>query len=720
MKKTIYFSFLSLAASILLSCQTEDKLNQEVGPMVNVTCAIQDFLGGMTTRTVYSQDESGVKIAWHESDRIAVFPSEGSAVDFTISKEDVGKEKATFTGGFFMPREGVSYYAIYPFVKTMLEDGQSLNQVTLDYEDVVISEWGGMDHLSQNDFMYAGPCVVNKQYELVFDFKHLNSLMLLKVKLPADASYSRFDLSDLDNQLIDRATIDLSAKTPVLTPIRRTSSITAKLGKDDKGLEGKMGQEVNIFMMLPPQDLYGKTLYLKLYTTDGTSYIASFNGMDLRQGSAYDYSKTTGVVDMTEVKPDYRWVFISDIHVGDKRSVDYGYSWHNKMRQPFINWLKYMNTNSSKWNDMIVVGDLVDEWICPADMKPLADDNGNKLTSHEFFGKIVNDNKELFDQFRELSKKHHLHYISGNHDMQVEMEDFEEYLPGVFEHHYDHKGLGSMMIDDIIWVEHGHRYDLYNAPFLDRNGSNGKSMIPPGYFVSRLVTKRKTGTQTRSTLSSFTAGFMLAINHYSETSDLYQDGGNYMVLCDGQDGMEGSYIWNAYGGDVYWTSLNNQTKDNTLYRDPSDDDEWKKRCVQNGTNIDVSQLSSVLGGNFYSYFDEFAIEAMNERNARICVFGHSHSPQLKEYNLATGFANHFVGNYKHSLYANSGGWVDEDIIAKDDFTASWVEIDRSEFEGTKTYTVKLFKFDIDKNEPILKKEMKLIFNKDGKEVCDDY
>ena len=735
MKKLQYISSILLAAVMLGGCQTDDEWNANGTGKTTVSCTMQDFSWGDLTRTAYSQDENaGVSITWQAGDRIAVFPDNGSTVDFTISSDDIDKEKATFTGGFFMPRKGINYYAVYPFSDEMMEDGQDKSHVTFNYKTVTIKDWGSMDHLSVNDYMIAGPSVINDKFELEFNFRHLNCLMLLKVILPADASYKKFELSGQENLLVSRASIDLTSDNPTLKPDRLTDCISARLGTERTGLEGKKGQEVNLFLMLPPQDLSGKTLYLKLYESNGTSYIARFEGFDLHQGSAYDYSKTTGVVEMTKFSPNHSWVFVSDIHVGDKRALDYGYCWHDEMRRPFINFLKYMKANGDQWDDLIIVGDMVDEWICPADMKPMADDSNNTLSSSEFFGKIVNDNRELFDEFESLSKTHRLHYVSGNHDMQVEKADFEQYLPGVFELHYDAKGLGSMFIDDIIWVEHGHRYDVYNAPFLDRNFSNGTSIIPPGYFVSRLVTKTKDAganryrgipghphiddslpqLQTRGFLSFFSLGFLAAIHKGGKDSrHLYEEDGQHVIYCNGQDGLGEYHTWDWSGGDIYWTETNNRQKDYTLYRDPSDDDEWESRCKRNGTSY-VSFLYSVMGGNFYRFFNEISIDVMNDRNARICVFGHSHSPVLREYNLLdvskTGL--------KKSVYANTGGWVDGSVIADDDFTGSWVEIDRTEFDGMKQYTVKLFEFDTVNNKPILKDTKTLQFKANGEVVGD--
>ncbi len=123
-------------------------------------------------------------------------------------------------------------------------------------------------------------------------------------------------------------------------------------------------------------------------------------------------------------------VFISDIHMGDARSMKgtplpdswfkklknllykqppYSYSWFNK-NIPFLAEFLKKQLEDPDVEEVVILGDLFDTWVIPVDKDPLPD-----------FQAIVacKKNQKVITALKDLATKHKLTYIPGNHDMAV-------------------------------------------------------------------------------------------------------------------------------------------------------------------------------------------------------------------------------------------------------------------------------------------------------------
>jgi len=177
-------------------------------------------------------------------------------------------------------------------------------------------------------------------------------------------------------------------------------------------------------------------------------------------------------------------VFISDIHLGDAKSLDkphhYGRCKTNiKHLSEFLNKL----LQSEDVAEVVILGDLFDRWVIPADQEPL-------ISFEEIFN--TTENLEVMEALKHLAAKLILTYVPGNHDMILPMEkpaDIEQFIKS-----YIHKNIRyeQKYQRGTIVGEHGHYYALFNAPYLFPDGI--PPSLPIGYFISRLeATKSLSG-----------------------------------------------------------------------------------------------------------------------------------------------------------------------------------------------------------------------------------
>jgi len=110
----------------------------------------------------------------------------------------------------------------------------------------------------------------------------------------------------------------------------------------------------------------------------------------------------------------------------------------------------------------------------------------------EILKAVAANNKPVIDAFNDIITDGNIKvtYVPGNHDLLIDSEDIQSILPGISEAR-DVKGLGAYVPQDFpeLIIEHGHRYNFFCAPdFSNRPITNTDSILPPGYFFTRMAT----------------------------------------------------------------------------------------------------------------------------------------------------------------------------------------------------------------------------------------
>jgi len=336
---------------------------------------------------------------------------------------------------------------------------------------------------------------------------------------------------------------------------------------------------------------------------------------------------------------DNTYIIISDLHLSDKRSIDNGYAWTSSNKDTLKRFLEWLDTRND-WNELIILGDMFEEWICRPDMPTLADSDGNILTEGEFFSQLVSFHKDVFDILYKLKNKGRtLVYVPGNHDMQTTREDFEKYLPGLFEFRQSSAGLGEYTPDGHIYMEHGHRYDLMNAPYSGKVGIDDipeNSILPPGFFVARIQTNKDCQTSDKKDIP-LTKSDEEFYDQCWHGLGLLFGMDSVLTMTDGMTKKYGFHDY-AYSTAKLFNLINNY-------------ENWENRCMENGAYFTPDITTSISSCIVHLCSDTMAVNLLLNTSfkSRILVWGHSHEPKVIES----------VDNEKGKvIYLNTGCWCD--------------------------------------------------------------
>ncbi|MCK5687080.1 metallophosphoesterase [bacterium] len=388
----------------------------------------------------------------------------------------------------------------------------------------------------------------------------------------------------------------------------------------------------------------------------------------------------------TEIQRNKR-IFISDLHLGDARSIKNNYCWFNKNIFLLERFLRE-KLHDPKVSEVIIVGDLLDEWVCPAENSPVS----GKNTSFQFHNIAkAPQNKEIIKLLKKIADKPgmDLIYIHGNHDMFLTKKIIKKIIPGIKYH-------GSVYhTDDGIAAEHGHRHDIYNAK---NSVSQPGHHLPLGYFITRAVTRNHPSKQDRQTtilaigkaskkshgMKLFKSGLfdfpmdvykLILLDKKRKTSDT--------VVMDGIDNYKNKPTFK----DVekmfpYTTHKWNKIKAPGVVTD------WK-RALLDGTSLKPN-LSIAAWHQYFKNPEEAS-------RTNIVVFGHTHGAVITNTSSLLK-RSIFKGKGKISkhVYANTGSWVDPDYNGKKKNKCTYVEIEtetiNNENGTTKINHVRLFDY----------------------------
>jgi len=180
--------------------------------------------------------------------------------------------------------------------------------------------------------------------------------------------------------------------------------------------------------------------------------------------------------------------------IGFKESdKEYPYEWLGpKEAERFAEFLEYLNQPDNGIQEVVIIGDLMDNWVYPVDVEP---PSLQKIISAPI-------NKKIVRALKKLAKNENIKvlYLPGNHDMEVTEGLLKKNFPGS----NGSPGIvfGGTAFRNSIYrtsrlrAEHGSGHAMFNAPDPINNPIN---RLPLGYFISRVVATnaRNTGSSKR-------------------------------------------------------------------------------------------------------------------------------------------------------------------------------------------------------------------------------
>lgn len=170
-------------------------------------------------------------------------------------------------------------------------------------------------------------------------------------------------------------------------------------------------------------------------------------------------------------------ILLSDVHIGTNAPSNW---YQREVHEPFLMAaLGYARDCASEIDELIFLGDLVDQWTYPPDITPPS------------FAAIAAANPTVFSPSGMLptlltALDGKVTYINGNHDMAVTDEDLafvRDARGRAMKRSHDLTYTPSVAARQIVCT-HGHLYSMFNAPDTVNEPTTG---LPLGHFVTRLT-----------------------------------------------------------------------------------------------------------------------------------------------------------------------------------------------------------------------------------------
>ena len=356
-------------------------------------------------------------------------------------------------------------------------------------------------------------------------------------------------------------------------------------------------------------------------------------------------------------------IFVSDIHMGDETSHNppehlHPWAWLSEERaKKFARFLELISRDPQV-KEIIILGDLFDEWICPTELNPVGQpDQFHKIADAE-------QNTQVIQGLRDIAQHDEIDliYVPGNHDMLITQDIIEDIIPKItFLHDPDYPGKGLFEADGIA-AEHGSWYCLFNAPDWY---SQSDHMLPEGFFISRAAAHRQADTGEHMDYLKMLAEAIGSIIDKDAFGKLVYD-----TVVEGT----GPYAdkWIKMGGIDNFIEPVQLKAPSEWYANLTD--QWKIHMSQMHDN--VHWLLAASGDASGSLRIAAGLQYFRKPNkADIVIFGHTHKkdilganwfPKEKEVvkltrergpRLAERRYPISPGPWKY-IYANSGAWID--------------------------------------------------------------
>ena len=380
-------------------------------------------------------------------------------------------------------------------------------------------------------------------------------------------------------------------------------------------------------------------------------------------------------------------VVMSDMHLG----ADLSYAECKNNLGALEKLIKQIKV-STNVKELVIGGDLIDEWFVPATTNTY-----EGLGQADFVSRLATTNIGVFNALNSIIQEGQIlvTYVPGNHDLAITAASIESVLPGINQARDAVLGLGtySPVAYPKIAIEHGHRYNFFCAPdpISNQNIAPG-TIMPPGYFFTRIatlsviqhhpspgdttpiVTPNLSGGESQDLLFRYWKMWYWTLNYFPITNKFDEN-----LIVTNMNGFTGTYKVNDL--DPFQSSPGGFINVN-LYNGIQDN--WDARQTHN--NVPIHSLTGLaidsVNSNTWTDYQAVLQYFMNPNSdKRLVVFGHTHVPKIT---AAQNYVN------EKCVYANSGTWIDNNPNLT---TMHFVVITPQSVSATSQTLVKLYNFE---------------------------
>lgn len=285
MKKAIFLPLLAVAVLLLLPACDKDQPEPGPGPeqvdevqTINVLAPKDVKFEEVSTKGTSIQDGNALVFNWAIGDTLGIFPNKGNQVEFPITAAQ-SSTSATFDGGGWALKNDASYAAYYPF--SVWDYHRNNETIMMDYTGQVQDGNGGFAHLSAYDFL-ASDKATPKNNAVTFQMVRQGSILYIDILVPQAGELKSLTISCKDAIFIEKAALDISGNTPVVTPISMTDKLTLTFANITTTAAN---ETVRAYMAVQPVDFSQKSVTATIYV-GGKKYWAPVTSRAVERGKA--------------------------------------------------------------------------------------------------------------------------------------------------------------------------------------------------------------------------------------------------------------------------------------------------------------------------------------------------------------------------------------------------------------------------------------------------
>lgn len=265
MNRRIFWGFGILSATVCMgACSNNyedfdgDSNSSEIEPQ-EVVFSVKNFERGDRTRTNLEVNESGAVFTWAESDTVGIFPSQGDQVSFAMQAGS-GTGNAVFSGGSWELKKSSTYYAYYPFSRKYFDGQNSKNKIWVNYKG---QSQDGNDNTATTgnyDFLNA-TAMTPEDGSLRFEFNHMGAMVQIVANVPERMVVKKMALATENEEFMIEGYYNLEDEAPMYVPVKKSKVLSLAV----KNVVRESNTTVTGYLMVPPTDLTGKALTIRLY-----------------------------------------------------------------------------------------------------------------------------------------------------------------------------------------------------------------------------------------------------------------------------------------------------------------------------------------------------------------------------------------------------------------------------------------------------------------------